>query len=266
MSSSKTYSFLTSLVLLVTCGMVSFYWGFKTNRDKTFPYAHVSPTLAIKAGISDKDRLWARKLTEGGYILHVRHGKRERWQDVTAFDAYELASGIKAENASFRRAVCLTDQGVEEAKLIGSLFDLVGVQIQSVISSPSCRARQTAMSAFGKVDVISNALIHRTAIMKRQHKDFARELRALFDGISVAPGQNVVLTGHSKTLKYNLGEVVDVDESGGMDVRLETGIAVMEKVDGKVIARHKFESIREFAHAIVELPVKSAQLAANLPQ
>lgn len=266
MNNSKIFSTLTSVVLLATCGVVSFYWGFKTNSDKIFPYNHVSPTLVAKGKITDKDRLWAQKLTQGGYILHVRHGKRERWQDVTAFDAYELASGIKAENASFRRAVCLTEQGVEEAKLIGSLFDLVGVRVQSVISSPSCRARQTAMSAFGKIDTISNALIHRTAIMKRQHKEFATELRTLFDGISVSSGQNVVLTGHSKTLKYNLGEVVNIDETGGMDDRLETGIVVMEKVGGQVIARHKFESIREFAHAIVELPIKSEQLAVNLTQ
>ena len=34
------------------------------------------------------------------------------------------------------------------------------MKISEVISSPSCRARQTSNLAFGRIDKISNALVH----------------------------------------------------------------------------------------------------------
>lgn len=261
MSVSKLLSMSGSLVLLALCGGVSFYWGYLTNRDQIFPYNYVAETIEQKKQGAAADKAWAQKVIDGGYILHVRHGQRERWVDVTAFDAYELATGVKAENSSFRRAVCLTEQGKEEAKLIGAIFDRVGVEVGTVISSPSCRARQTAMSAFGRIDTISNALIHRTALMKEQRGDFARELRKLLEEADVESGKNVVLSGHAKTLKYNMGEVIDVDQTNGVDDRLQTGIAVLEKDGDRIIARHTFASIREFAHAVLEVPVETTMQA-----
>lgn len=192
----------------------------------------------------------------GGYILHFRHAQREKWNDVQAFDAYELKKGIDAEKTSFSRAVCLTAQGIEEAKLIGNIFDLLGVRVSLVVSSPSCRARQTAKYAFGGVDAINNALLHRTAIMEGQHSIFAKELRELIDRIEIKAGHNVILSGHGGTLKYDGAAVIDIDNTGGIDTRDETGFVVIERREGKTIAQHRFKSIKEFTTAALELPVK----------
>ena len=113
-------------------------------------------------------RDWARKVQAGGYILHLRHAQREKWHDAAAFDAYELAAGINAAESSFAKATCLTPQGVEEARLIGNVFKLVGAKVSAVYSSPSCRAWQTALHAFGTDYKIVNSLLTRTAIIHEQ--------------------------------------------------------------------------------------------------
>lgn len=212
----------------------------------------------------EADRAWAEKIRNGGYILYIRHAQREKWNDVTAFDAVDLLNGIEAEASSYRRAVCLTEQGIEEAKLIGEVFRRAGVQVGKIVSSPSCRARQTAMYAFGTIDRVSSALLHRTAVMKEQHKEFALETRRIVDSLKPSPGKNDVIVAHSGTMRFDGSILVDVNETGSkLDQRDETGFVVLENRDGKVIARHKFWSIKNLAYASLELPVNSDGVALN---
>lgn len=207
----------------------------------------------------ENDVVWAKKVAGGGYILHFRHAQREKWNDVTGFDAIELLKNYTPENVPFPRATCLSDQGKQEAKLIGDVFAATKVPIGRVVTSPSCRSRQTATIAFGKYDAISNSLLHRTAIPERQHVEFNKELRNVVMDMKPAAGVNNVLSGHGGTLRLDSGLVVDKNETGeGLDDREETGMVVLEIVDGKVIARYKFRSIYLFANAMIDLPVKRA--------
>ena len=105
----------------------------------------------------------AQEILKGGYILFIRHAERykaEPFQAVQTYDAYELNNKILAENSFFSKMVCLNEEGKMQGKLIGEIFKDLGVPISQVISSPSCRARQTAMLAFGKIDKIYNSLLH----------------------------------------------------------------------------------------------------------
>jgi broad specificity phosphatase PhoE len=213
----------------------------------------------------DADRKWAQKIRDGGYILYIRHAQREKWNDVTAFDAVDLLkSDVLAETSSYRRAVCLTEQGVEESKLMGEVFRLAGIQVDKVVASPSCRARQTAMNAFGRIDKLSSALLHRTAVMKEQHKAFALQTRQIIDSLSPSPGKNDVVVAHSGTMRFDGPILIDVNETGGkLDERDETGFVVLENDNGRVIARHKFWSIKNLAYASLELPVDSDGVAVT---
>ncbi len=204
----------------------------------------------------EHNKMWAERVIKGGYILHFRHAQREKWHDSAAFDAYELANGIDASGSSFARATCLTQQGVEEAKLIGEVFRMAGVKVASVISSPSCRARQTAQNAFGEYKV-SNALIARTGVMVEQREDFAVELRKLLMEVELPAGENVVLTGHGQTFVKGKTVVIDENRMSKAEGRKETGFYVMERKEGKIIAHYLFASIREFANAVIRLPVKT---------
>ena len=256
------------VILVFAAGFVS---GSVAVRDRLFPFnllvdvvdmpEEVTTEGDVKIGqrvvypFNPSDTVWARKVIDGGYILHFRHAQREKWIDVTAFDAYELAKGIQAENSSFSRATCLTDQGKEEAKLIGQVFAMTGVKISEVISSPSCRARQTALLAFNRIDRISNSLLHRTAMVPEQHDEFAVALRNLILDLEVKDGENIILSGHGGTLKFDGDLVIDTDETIDIDERDETGFVVLEKSGDKIIARHKFTSLKNFANAVIELPV-----------
>jgi phosphohistidine phosphatase SixA len=254
----KTLLFLLAVAMV---GSIAFAWGVATIENKSFPYALIrgdadaNTPRAMAARRAPQNALWAKNVVKGGYILHFRHAQREKWNDVTGFDAHELLNKIDASTASFYKATCLTPQGEEESKLIGALFKDTGVKISQVLSSPSCRARQTAMLAFGRIDGIENALLHRTAIVHEQHEAAAKRLRKVLDGLNPPKGQNIALAGHGNTLSYDGAIVIDVDRTEGIDDRDETGFIVIEKKDGKLIAQHRFKSIAEFANAIMQLPV-----------
>jgi len=199
---------------------------------------------------------WAKKVVEGGYILHFRHAQREKWTDVTTFDAIELLNGLDASQESFSRATCLTPRGVEEAKLIGAVFDSLDISIAAVHSSPSCRARQTSIFAFGEVGTISNSLLHRTAISKSQHSAFASNLRTLITDIEIPDNSNVILSGHGGTLGYDGASVIDDYRANvNIDDREEGGFAVLENSDGKIIVHHVFLNFSQFANEAIMLPV-----------
>ena len=219
-------------------------------------YCAVAAELTPNSATEGHDIIWGKKIVEGGYILHFRHANREKWIDVTAFDAIELLKNYEPDAVPFKRATCLSEQGVHEAQLVGSVFEAARVQVETIISSPSCRSRQTALHAFGRIDSISNSLLHRTAIPERQHLAFNTELRKLILNSQPTRGKNTILSGHAGTLRLDSGIVIDRNETGeGLDERDETGFVVLEVVGEQIIARHKYRSIMHFAHAMLELPV-----------
>jgi len=233
-----------------------FFWGAYTVKEKVFPYDLL---VKVRDSLRQSERstreqavYWANRISEGGYILHFRHAQREKWIDVTAFDAYELFTKTNAEKTTWAKATCLTPQGVEEAKLIGKIFSITGVKINNVISSPSCRAVQTSRHAFGKVDKIENSLLHRTAIMKEQWPKFSGELQSLMRGLTPVQGYNIVLVGHGETLKHEIG-LFEAESVSDFDDRNESGFVVIENINGKLYVRHRFKSFNEYVHATVKL-------------
>jgi broad specificity phosphatase PhoE len=246
-------------------GLVAFLAGVAAQHSwSSAPKRTAASTPHKEFSNYDGDRYWAGKIRAGGYILYVRHAQREKWEDVTGFDMVELVTQADGSRASYKRAVCLTEQGIEESKLIGEVFRLAEIKVDKIVSSPSCRSRQTAMYAFGRVDAIANSLLHRTAVMRDQHEEFARDLRRIIDRLEPKPGSNVVLSGHAGTFRFDKGILLDKDETGDPDGRHETGFVVLEKANGKLIARHKFLSIRHLANATIKLPLEYKDLNAQL--
>lgn len=239
--------------------MVCFVGGGAFYKNEWWPFGNKSVFRANEQeefATYKEDQEWAQKVQKGGYILYIRHAQREKWNDVTAFDMVELLNKADASKSSYKRAVCLTEQGQEEAKLMGEVFRLANVKIDKVVTSPSCRAWQTAQFAFGKVDQVSNALLHRTAVMKEQHEQFARETRKIVESLNPAPGTNAVITAHAGTMRFDRSILIDQnDTNSALDARDETGFVVLEKKDGRIIARHKFMSIKNFSYATLKLPL-----------
>jgi len=250
---------LLNITLVICLLLLSFLWGYLASYKNIFPNNIIMPDK-YESKYKDYelvklDQKWVKKLAEGGYFIHIRHAQREKWTDVTAFDAWELSNNIQAESSSFDKAVCLTDQGDEEAKLIGNIFEMANVKISRVISSPSCRARETAIIAFGQVDQISNSLLHRTAMTPEQHLPMTLKLREIIDKAKLVPGENILLSGHGATLSNNIEYLIDINNVGELDDRDETGFIILRRDGDKVIAEHKFKSIWHMANAFVEFEV-----------
>lgn len=234
--------------------------GFASTFTPNVNADDLNPLEKNNYTLTENERLnleWAQKLSQGGYIVHFRHAQREQWNDVFAFDAYELRKGIDASKSSFFRATCLTDQGKEEAKLLGKILRLADVKFSEIISSPSCRARQTSLLAFKRIDGISNSLLHRSAIMKIQHSEFDNELRKLLISLQPKPGSNIALVGHTDTLVYSGNSVLDMDAAVNINVegRDPTGFVILEKIGTKIYPRYVFKSMKDFSLASLGVPV-----------
>jgi broad specificity phosphatase PhoE len=154
----------------------------------------------VVAAQSAEARAIAQRLKAGGYIVYFRHAQRQKWDSVIAFDVYETANGVDSTTRSFADAVCLTPQGKEEGLMIGQIFALAKAPIGRVVASPSCRARQTAQLAFGRVDRLEMALVHTPVVNVTNADGFKRGLRTLLETVPIEPGTNTAIVAHGNTL------------------------------------------------------------------
>ena len=253
----KNSTFIISLLFFVSL-MIAFSWGLISGKNKTFPYSLALKLYGDKTETDDykKDlyKTWAKKVVEGGYILHFRHAEREKWvESVTAFDAYELINRLDAEKESFRKATCLTDKGIEEAKLIGHIFDMLDIKVGEIYTSPSCRSRMTSRYAFGSEGTIVNAILHRTAIIPSQHEEAAYKLKDILMNAKIEENSNVIISGHGGTLSYDKDILFTGEVPDNIDERAEGGFVVIERKDGQLFVRCVYPSIKEFANNILSL-------------
>ena len=122
----------------------------------------VTPKLS-----KENDKKWAQEILKGGYLLLFRHAEREKWIDVQMYDALESdlhQNGFNesrfAENDYFDKAVCLNSRGKIQSKAIREVINHSKLPVGFVISSPSCRARQTANLIFGGYQKLDRDLVH----------------------------------------------------------------------------------------------------------
>ena len=185
---------------------------------------------------------------------------REKFSgSVLTYDAIELLNNEDARKKDYYRAVCLTERGILDSKAVGKVFELAKIKISYVVSSPSCRARETAIYAFDRIDQIEPSILHRTAQTRSQHIAAGEKLRKVVDNIKISDDSNIIISGHGGTLGYDIKNnvgIVDIDETHlNIDDRKETGIVVIERTNGKYIARHVYNSISELSTSLLNLPV-----------
>jgi len=202
-----------------------------------------------------KDRKISKKILNGGYILFFRHAERYKadpYQPVQAYDAYELNNNIKAENSYFAQFVCLNPEGKIQAKLIGDIFRDLKVPIGKVISSPSCRARQTANLAFGKIDAIHNTLVHYFPWFEKD-EDFFSNVKKILQKYKPKTGENIIITGHNTVMgEHVFDEVIPKN----LKYRLEEGgFYVIKHEANKLVLVHKFESLFNFTGSMYIRPL-----------
>jgi len=200
-----------------------------------------------KNAVSEADAYWAKEILNGGYILHFRHAERDKWIDVQKYDALESDlhdNGIDesryAENDYFAQAVCLNSRGKIQARAMGEHIAHIGLPISYVVSSVSCRARQTAELAFGGYETQNRLLVH-AGPYNEGNEDRTKKLKEFYSSLPVSSEGNVIVSAHNSVVKDNMFE------NSVSDLYLEEGgFYVISLRDGKLYLEHEFHYFKDF--------------------
>ena len=137
---------------------------------------------------------------------------------------------------------------------MGATLEELKVATSRVITSPSCRAKETAIEAFGGYDEEWIEILHATAVTAQQQKVFAERLRSKvlksFQD-SIGTKGHIVVTGHGNTLPFYAGTLFDATEIDDWNIS-ELGFIVIEKTEKGLVARHAFVEFYEFANALLQ--------------
>ena len=135
----------------------------------------------------------SQKLKQGGYILYFRHAATDHSID----DQHP----VDLTNCATQRN--LSEQGINQAKLIGKEVKTLGIKIGDVASSPYCRCRDTAQLAFGKYRIDEDLYFSISA----QPEERLRITNSLRRMLTVAPdaGHNNIIVSHVSNLREATG-------------------------------------------------------------
>ena len=178
----------------------------------------------------------------GGYILFFRHAHREKWIDVDMYDAYDATNNLKAENKYYEYAVCLSDMGNIQAKMMGDNLKMINIPVEKVYSSPSCRARQTADLAFGGYDEIKHIYLHYS-----YHEDrnkYYETLKNELLKINVPKNKNVIISGHNSVISEVLFDELRTAPIFKLE---EGGFYAFKQIKDKLVFIRKFNNFQHFS-------------------
>lgn len=206
------------------------------NKDTS---DHSNPRLS--------DEYWANEILKGGYILHVRHADHF-WVDVRSYDALEavvhsndIDTGRNAENDYLAKAVCLNERGKIQAKAMGEHFKYAKVPISFVISSVSCRSRQTAKLAFGGYDKLNHILNH-PGIYNEEFSSHLKKIKEFYLELPVSNDSNVVVSSDNGVITPLMFE------NDPPSLRLdEGGFSVISIKNNKLYFEHEFRNFSHFS-------------------
>jgi phosphohistidine phosphatase SixA len=155
--------------------------------------------VALAVGASPQPLAAAELPTElqkGGYVLFIRHPQTNPDQADT--DPFNL-DNVKAQRQ-------LTDQGREQAKMLGKAFRAQRIPVEKVISSRFYRAQEAARllnvgEVTTSVDVTEGGLV----VPPRENERRAKALRELL-GTPPPEGKNLVIVSHRPNLQDAAGK------------------------------------------------------------
>jgi len=151
----------------------------------------MSPAIAEEA----KPSQLATMLKQGGYVIYTRHTSTER----------DYADQVTADVNNCATQRTLSENGWDEATLIGASFDILNIPVGAIYSSEYCRAWKTARIAFG-MPVKLSALnfekaeeytLQQTEVMKNNVQPLISQVPA--------SGTNTVIVGHDDPFEAATG-------------------------------------------------------------
>ena len=237
-------SFLLSISLITFSSLIYLY----SQRGLLIKYLYPQYRADENIDESSKDRSIAKKIMKGGYILHFRHAERDKWIDVQMYDSLESDIHKNGKNESryaekdyFKKAVCLNNRGLIQAKAIGEHLKNIQLPIGNVISSPSCRSRQTADIAFGGYEKMDRDLVHVGPYSEKKEQRTIK-LIDLYSKLPVFEGTNTIVSSHNGVIHSEMFE-----NNNDPNLYLEEGgFYVISNKDGKLLLEHEYNNFNNF--------------------
>ena len=178
---------------LVSLSLITAVWAGTTAATFTAPLPPPPQAFAVKKATPTL----IQRLKKGGYVLYMRHGSTQTEQ----IDQINL----NLSDCSTQRP--LSAEGRKVAQQVGAHIGRAAIPIGDVLTSPMCRARDTAALAFAQpaqVDPLLMYTSHLTADQKRPIVDNTRHLLST----RVPAGTNRVLVAHAPNLADLMGYFV----------------------------------------------------------
>jgi phosphohistidine phosphatase SixA len=261
---AKSRTYLRFIILLLSGAMVllfsassvlSLYVNRATIKGGIASIVGDESTPPAEPQVIAEDKFWANEVLGGGYILHFRHAEREKWLDVQMYDLLESKIQIEGknktaygENQYYKKAVCLNSRGLVQAKAMGQIFKNLRLPINSVVSSPSCRARQTAELAFGGYSKLDLRLLHE-GVFYESKKRFIDNLRSLYKSLEVKTDKNVIVMAHNSVINPEMFTNGSKFKKEFFNLE-EGGFYVISKAPSGLKLEHKFTNFRNFTKVI----------------
>jgi len=259
---SKLIRVIILLILLISFLIVLFssIINIYENKKRIASFFSKKKIEEIQEVFTTKKELANDIISNGGYILLFRHAEREKWIDVKKYDSIEVLNNLKAENEYFSKAVCLNDRGLVQAKAMGEIIDKINLPYHIVVSSPSCRARQTAELVFGGYDYIKNVFMHYGPF--DESKQFPIDVKNEILKIKTKENSNVIISAHNNVIRSpDTFDRIDSNINlydGKRHIRgnflEEGGFIVMKKENGKLVFIDRFYSFHEFYKQLFKRP------------
>ena len=192
---------ITYSLLLVVVSALSFGYGVVSLKYLLFPTKLILEKLkpASNLNVDVKDKLEGKELLKelkkGGYILYIRHAKKNEVVNRHALDMVYGVTKTKLKPAGAPEGMCLSEEGKVESWLLGEVFKHLEIPIGEVIASPICRVVQTAEIAFGRVDKTDVNLVY-GGLLATLDKGKASEARKNLFLSSINHGKNRIIVGH----------------------------------------------------------------------
>lgn len=161
-------------------GLAALAVGFSSGLS-TSAVAELTPAELVKV------------LQTGGHVVYMRHTKTDRSQED--LDHSDLSNCETQRN--------LSEEGREQARVIAQAIRKLRIEFESVVTSPYCRARDTADLTFGGGQ---NALSLRY-LSHQPENERPGAIREITRMLSTPPknGGNTVLVSHTENLKQTAG-------------------------------------------------------------
>ncbi len=134
-----------------------------------------------------------RVLQTGGHVVYMRHTLTDRSQ--------EDLDHANLDNCATQRN--LSEEGRQQARVIAQATRQLRIQFDSVMTSPYCRAKETASLAFGGGQ-LTPSLRYLSHQPENEQPYSRQEIRRM---LSTPPsnGGNTILVSHTENLKQTAG-------------------------------------------------------------